>query len=350
MAFALEVERAEKLAGVGTLTEAQAREILDGILKRAGTGESFRCPTAADFFREWLAGKGATRTPGTLARYTKVIELFLEHLGDHQRKPLASITPRLVEGFVSKRSRLGLSPNTIKVDASIVRIALNRARRQGLITTNPAEAVELPSSDAVEREAFTSAEVKMLVDAAEGEWKTLILLAYFSGARLGDCCTMTWESVDLANGRLKFVQRKTRAKNHRELVVPLHPELETHLNMLASSDRPEKYVMPGMASKVTGGRNGLSEVFNGIMRKAGVDTRQVVRDVGVRTLSRRTFHALRHSFASGLANAGVAPEVRMQLTGHKSAEVHAGYSHPEFKILADAMAKLPGLNEAIQKK
>ena len=52
---------------------------------------------------------------------------------------------------------------------------------------------------------------------------------------------------------------------------------------------------------------------------------QKVESAGVRQLSRRTFHALRHSFTSALANAGVSPELRMKLTGHKSAAAHRGY-------------------------
>jgi site-specific recombinase XerD len=54
------------------------------------------------------------------------------------------------------------------------------------------------------------------------------------------------------------------------------------------------------------------------------------------------FH-LRHSFTSALANAGVAPELRMKLTGHKSAEIHRGYTHLELETLKDAIKKLPGL-------
>jgi integrase len=65
---------------------------------------------------------------------------------------------------------------------------------------------------------------------------------------------------------------------------------------------------------------------------------------GDRMISRRTFHALRHSFTSGLANAGVAPELRMKLTGHSSERVHRGYSHHDMEVLKDAMAKLPSLD------
>ena len=70
----------------------------------------------------------------------------------------------------------------------------------------------------MERGTFTPAEVKMLVDTAEGEWKTLILLAYFTGARLCDCCRMAWADVDLGAGTLTYTQAKTGEK----VTVPLH--------------------------------------------------------------------------------------------------------------------------------
>lgn len=339
MAFAVECERAEKQAGAGTLTEAQARDILNDILKRTESGETLRCPSVGDYFREWLASKEASKAAGTSVRYAKSVKEFLTHLGDRSNKPLSSLTPRQVEGFVTKRSKAGLSPSTVTLDAKVIRTALNRARRQGLIPTNPAEAVDLPGNDSVERGTFTPAEVNMLVDAAEGEWKTLVMLAYFTGSRLSDCCRMEWQSVDLGKCVLTYTQGKTGAS----VTVPIHPELEAHLNTLAACDRPERFIMPGMADKGPGGRHGLSESFKTIMRKAGVDSQPIVRDVGVRTLSRRSFHALRHSFTSALANAGVAQEVRMKLTGHKSETMHAGYTHHELKTLAEAVAKMPGL-------
>jgi hypothetical protein len=36
----------------------------------------------------------------------------------------------------------------------------------------------------------------------------------------------------------------------------------------------------------------------------------------------------------------------MKLTGHKSAEIHRGYTHLEMETLKGALAKLPGLNQS----
>ena len=339
MAFAMECERAEKLAGADTLTEAQAREILADILKRTASGEVLNCPSISGYFREWLTNKKSTTAGSTVTRYTKAVDEFLKHIADRANKPLTSLTSRQVESFVMVRSKAGLSPSTVTLDAKVLRTALNKARKQGLISTNPADAIDLPANDAVERGAFTPAEVKMLVSEAKDEWKTLIQLAYFTGARLSDCVRMEWEAVDFSKGTLTYTQGKTGVT----VPVPIHPVLDAHLNKLAGSDKPEKFIMPGMADKGPGGRHGLSESFKTIMRKAGVDSQKVVRDIGVRTLSRRTFHALRHSFTSALANAGVAPELRMKLTGHTTEAAHRGYTHHELETLRAAISKLPDI-------
>lgn len=340
LACALEFERADKLAGAGSLTEEQARKILSDILERAGGGETLRCPSVEEHLNEWLAGKEAMATAGTLARYRKSIREFIAHLGPIAQKPLSALTPRHVQRFVADRMRQGLAPSTVRIDAKAVGIALNRARRLGLIATNPTEAVELPTPASVERGTFTPAEIGMLVHAATGEWKTLIEVAYYTGQRLGDCVAMRWDDLDLGKGTWTLTQRKTGQK----IIVPLHPALLTRLENLTDVDTAQEHVMPGMADKGPGGRHGLSESFKAIMHKVGVDC-QRVEGKGVRALSKRSFHALRHSFTSALANAGVAEDLRMKLTGHQSVDMHRHYTHHEVEALRAALAKLPSIEQ-----
>ena len=338
LAFALECERAEKLAGTGTLTETQARKIVQDIMERASSGEVLRNHSVEVWLREWMAGKEARKSSATALRYGHIINEFLKHLGDKAKRSLTSLSTRDVQSFITKRTNAGCSPTTVLLDGKILRTALNQARREGLISTNPAEAAELPERDSVERGTFTAAEVKMLVDAAKGEWKTLILFGYYTGARLSDCCRLEWDNIDLSARTLAYKQTKTGKK----LTLPLHPDLLAHLEELASTDKPAKPIMPDMASRQTSGRHGLSESFKRIVVNAGLDL-QTVQGGGTRMISRRTFHALRHSFTSALANANVAPELRMKLTGHSSEAIHRGYTHHELATLRSAVEKLPSL-------
>jgi integrase len=336
LAVAMEYERASKLARRGELVEAQAREVLKDIMKRADMGETLQTVSIKSHFDTWLASKTTRNAKSTGERYGVAVAEFLKTLGNRASKNLTSLTASDVQRFLDARTAKGLAPKTVNVDVKIIRGALNAARRQGLIPTNPAEAVELLEAIGMERGTFTPAEVKMLVDTAEGEWKLLIMLAYFTGARLSDCARMQWEGVDLAEGTLTYTQAKTGAK----VTTPLHPDLLSRLNKLAGTDKPEVFIMPAIARQRGSGRKGLSETFKKIMRKAGVDS-QTVKGKGNQMFSKRSFHALRHSFTSALANQNVSSELRMKLTGHSTEGEHKKYTHHEMDNLRAAVKKNP---------
>jgi integrase len=341
LGIAVEYERVDKKMSNGEMVESQVRQVLNDILEKVGE-PALPTPATNDWLREWIREKESNKAEGTAERYKGVIEGFITHLAERANKPLTAIAPRDVQNFLTKRRTHGkVSATTINLDGKILRACFNRARRQGIITTNPAESVELPTRQSVQRGVFTPAEVKMLIEQAKDtEWETLILFGYYTGARLGDCTRMEWSKIDLANGTFKFHE----GKNQKDLAMPLHPDLAAHLEKIATSDKAQKYITPHMSELGPGGRHGLSEGFKRIVVKAGLDL-QRVQGTGVRSISKRTFHALRHSFTSALANAGVSPELRMKLTGHKSAEVHRGYTHLEMDTLKQALGKLPGLDE-----
>ena len=228
----------------------------------------------------------------------------------------------MIERFLHQRMDSGCAPKTAIVDVKTLSSALARAERLGYIDRNPARAVTLPKSISSEREPFTLAEVEELVAAAPNlDWQTLILLASCTGARLGDCVSFTWDHLNLETAQLLFIQQKTNTA----VMVPLHPRLISHLKHL-SLTFTEGPLCRSLSTKGPGGKHGLSEGFKRIVKRAGLDL-MVVKGKGARNFSRRTFHSLRHGFASVLANLGTVEEVRRALTGHKDSEIHRKYTH-----------------------
>ena len=65
-----------------------------------------------------------------------------------------------------------------------------------------------------------------------------------------------------------------------------------------------------------------------------------------RATNSKTFHALRHTFISSMANAGVPPDIRQKLAGHADPRVHADYTHHEMKTLRGAVALRPSFRNA----
>jgi integrase len=94
------------------------------------------------------------------------------------------------------------------------------------------------------------------------------------------------------------------------------------------------------------GKSGLSSQFKRIMERAKIGGRILRAATGQgRKQSSLSFHSLRHSFVSELANAGVAPGLRQKLAGHTDSKSHARYSHHEIDAMRAAVVHLPSLAE-----
>jgi integrase len=337
----LEWEKSADQGRAGNLTEAQTRKVLNTILENTGQAP-MQTEAIHDYFTNWINGKELANKPRTAERYGTVVKKFLASLGQKARRPLGALTVRDLENFRNQSMDAGKAPKTITVEIKILRTVLNVARRQGRITTNPAEAVELPKVTSHTRDVFTPEQVRMLLAAANGEWQTAILAGFYLGARLSDVINLTWENVELTGGVITYEQHKTG----KSVTAPLHPDLKNHLFKLAG-DNPRAPLCPTLQKRSVGGRSGLSQTFARITRDAGIGQHQVKgKGKQGRAFSKLSFHSLRHTFTSALANANVPAEVRQKLTGHADDATHQKYTHLELQPLQDAIAKLPSVLKA----
>jgi len=330
----LSIERAERYAKAGTLTEQAVKKILSETLERT-TGEPLQNHKAGEWLDLWLAAKEQVRAGKTGVRYRQVIRDFKDSLGNRVKLTLAAITPKDIFAYRDAITKAGKTGRTANLSVKVVSAAFNAARRQGYITSNPCTALESLPVESAEKGTFTPAQVAKLVEAADGDWKGAILLAYFTGARISDVINMRWTAIDLAQRLISFTPSKTK----KPVVIPLHEQLERHL--LKSPGIGKAFLFPSLAGKGTGGKHGLSLQFRAIVAKAEITGK--VSNAGLRAQSSLTFHSLRHSFNSAMANAGVSQEVRQKLTGHASADMNKIYTHHELEPLRAAIGKIPAI-------
>jgi integrase len=338
--IALELERVERQAMSGAITTVQLRKVLNDVSEKIN-GDTLIAPSTEDYLNDWLKTLAVRNKAGTIERYDNTVRLFLESLGERAKRPVSGVMPKDVEAFVTERMKAGMAPQTVNIDLKTLNTAFRRAENYSIILKNPVAAVRPPKVVRSEREVFTHEEVQKLANAAPSlDWQTLILLGYFTGARLSDCVHMKWENVDAEKRLIVYEQQKTGKK----VPVPMHYQVMKHLKYLTTFGT-NGFLCPKLASKGPGGKHGLSESFKRIVVKAGLDL-MVVKGKGVRNFTKRTFHSLRHSFNSALANAGVAEEVRMKLTGHSTKAMNQNYTHLQLGTLQEAVKTLPTFGRA----
>jgi integrase len=265
-----------------------------------------------------------------------VIRDFIASLGNRANLALSHITPKDILVYRNSIISGNKTARTANLSVKVVSAAFNAAVRQHVIESNPATALESLPVKAEERAAFTLGQAARLIRAADGDWRGAILLGYYTGARLGDVANMQWNAIDVEQELIRFTPTKTK----KPVVIPLHPELKHELLKRPGVGRA--LLFPSLAGRDTGGKHGLSRQFAAIMEKAGIEGKRT-QTSGGRTLSSLSFHSLRHSFNSAMANAGVSQEIRQKLTGHASAEMNTRYTHHELEPLRAAISTIPSV-------
>lgn len=327
---------------------AQFERVLRGLHEQM-TGKRMEPNPAGATLLKWAKTQTAQKAEKTGTRYGKVISDFVEYLGEAGSLDLRTVTQATVQAFLDREKLAGKSATTVILNAKILRAAFNWALRSGIIEKNPAGVLDLPHAAHHDRQPFTPGEVAALLKAAKKtEWETAIMLGRHLGMRLGDATTLRWDSVDFTKRLIHYKPQKT-ARKGKELRVPMTSELEHYLEKLASKDSAQHStaLCPTLSKRDIGGRAGLSAEFMALMEQAGVDAGRIEGTGGVgRAFSSKSFHSLRHTVASDLANSNAPEKVARDILGHASAAMTDRYTHLHLGTMRKALEKSQRSNEA----
>jgi integrase len=327
-------------------TEAQIRRVMSDLFASIH-GEPLPSDTIAKFLRGWITLKDAENAERTVERYASVAEDFLTYLGDRSKLDLNYLTTKDILSFRDKLLKR-VAPSTVNQHVKILRIALNQAKRQGLIQINPAAQVTRVklAGDEIERRAFTLPELKQILRVATDEWKGMIAFGLYTGQRLGDIARLTWNNIDVERQEIRFAAVKTK----RRTVLPIAAPLFDYLTSLPAADDAAQPLFPKLAARLrSSNRAGtLSNQFHDILVAAGLAASRSHRGTGKGRAARRkassiSYHSLRHTATSLLKAAGVSDAVAREFIGHDSAAVSRHYTHIETATLRKAASKLPNI-------
>lgn len=327
IAYGKILQRVIREAEAGKLGLAEAESYVREIHKIANP--EFNETSLDSFWNKWINEQEPHVSPSTFKGYRQDYGLLSKSFGRGQTTAnISSLSTEQIEKAVHKAHKSGRKAATVNKALGSLRRVMESALTRGLVTKNSAKSVRsLKEADSSKRVPFTEEEISRILQLPEisDEWYGAVTLAVSSGLRCGDVVRLS--SDDIKDGVATIMPEKT-SRLQKVICVPLSEDFLAWLG-----DR-EGEIFPTLSKQKKGT---TSSQFLRLMDKAAVPRK--IKGVGGIECS-RSFHSLRHSFTSLLADAGVPEEVRQSLTGHSSSRIHQNYTHFD-SAPVEAIKKLP---------
>lgn len=276
-------------------------------------------------FESMLRGERSV-SPHTVRAYVADLKQFVnfiaEQLGvEGRRVTLQQVQREHVRGFLAwllahhRKSSVGRKLSSIKA-------FFRFARARGWIGHDPVAGVQAPRKEQQLPSHLTVDDTFRLLEAAAGEEPirardaALLEVLYSCGLRVSELVGLNWADID---ARLEIV--RVRGKGAKERLVPIGRKALEALQCYREK-------IPELC------RRGVREPEAVFLNRSGrrLTTRSVARrlDAYVQAASlgkKISPHAVRHSFATHLLNAGADLRAIQELLGHASLSTTQRYTH-----------------------
>lgn len=266
-------------------------------------------------------------SPLTLDAYERDLRLWFDFLEiEAEQHPLAAAREH-VKRCIAWRSKSGVDPRSINRMLSTLRTFYKWALRQGLCATNPMEGIR--SLKTAKKVVMSVPEADMMALLSKEDFgpeefsatrdQLMLLLLYGLGLRRA-------ELIDLTPGQFDFDRLvvRVRGKRNKERQVPL-PEIirDYYLKYMDLRGTLPGEIDPELLLTHKGKKLYPGLVYNQVLKYLNKAT--TVVDKGP--------HALRHSYATHLLNAGVDINTVKELLGHESLSSTQIYTTSTFEEL-----------------
>lgn len=288
----------------------------------------------------WLLYKKHKIKESTYLNYNYIINTYLNK--KFGKKRLSYFLDYDMNEFIDSLEK-NLSNKTVRDIVLVLKSILKFAERK-YNTNFKLDLITMPSSEKTELQVFNEKEIKKLEKVcikSEDIRDIGILIAIYTGMRIGEICALKWEHIDLNKKlinvkqtlqRVYIEKKKTKViitppkTKTSERKIPIPQALYDELKKQSINYSKEAYVTTGLEEKYIEPRS-----FQYVYKKA-LETCQI---------KYRNFHCLRHTFATRCIRVGMDIKSLSEVLGHADVNITLNrYVHSSYDSKKKFMEKL----------
>lgn len=263
-------------------------------------------------------------TVSSYAEDLKAFEAYFENLD--MLLSWETVDADVIRGWMESMMDKGNRATSVNRRLSALRSFYRYALARQKVARDPSRMIKGPKKAKPLPQFLKEEEMNRLLDVVE--WgddfesvraRTMLMTFYETGIRLSELTGLDDTAIDWANHAVKVL-----GKRNKQRIIPLGEELE-HILLIYIRVRDEQVKAGNGALFVTrkGERMSGDQVRNEVKRCLSL----------VSTLSKRSPHVLRHTFATAMLNHEAGLESVKKLLGHESLSTTEIYTHTTFEQL-----------------
>ena len=266
-------------------------------------------------------------SPNTLEAYRSDLENVSLYLQDEFESQLEDTTHQFLRSWMVHALESGSSPSTIKRRVSALKSFYKWRKKTYGVKTDPTVKLVLPKMPKrlpvfVEEPALNSVDDFTIFDASHDgiRDKAIIDLFYNTGIRSAELVGLKMNNIDFEQGAIKVL-----GKRNKERIVPVGKPMMASLK----SYLHERYSLQEIVD---------TEYFFLTQKGKKLYPKLVYRVVNdylskVSSISKKSPHVLRHTFATHMLNKGADINAIKELLGHSSLAATQVYTHSSVEQL-----------------
>ena len=275
-------------------------------------------------------------SPLTLKSYSEDLDSFLEFFSENGESvpSVDQVDIGTLRQYVSYLYECGYAKSTIARRLACLRSFFRYCRREGIIESNPAQALRTPRTGRKLPNHFSNQQVTQLITTPTGDSsaglrdRAILEVFYSAGLRVAELVGLDLDSWDRDSAVLRVL-----GKGRKERIAPLGRYADEALQAWIRVRKPAKNASPEDQQAIFLNRYGkristrsVGRLIDKYVKVAGLDPKS-------------SPHTLRHTFATHLLDGGADLRSVQELLGHKSLTTTQIYTHVSTARLRDTYEK-----------
>ena len=261
-------------------------------------------------------------SPHTITAYKKDLEQFHQFLlSDFQLTSFKEANSPIIRSWIVKMIESDISQRSINRKISTLKSFYKYLLKNNQVKTNPLLKVVTPKTSKRLPVFVGESEISDLFSEIEGKFsqdyegyrdELILELLYATGIRLIELVNLQLNSIDYHNSTIKVL-----GKRNKERIIPFSNNLKTKINNYLSEREKLQSVQPHLFLTKVGEKIYPKLVYRVVNHYLSLVT----------TVSKKSPHVLRHTFATHMLNNGADLNSIKEILGHANLSATQVYTH-----------------------